>query len=500
MDDETKSYPKDQQFSFEQIKQLLDDSLGKTLGEVDKKHVFDRTKTNPKITGIAGDVVEQSILGYHSNSDKNPDILVDGNQVEVKTTGIRFSKQKGQEDRYEAKEPMSITAVSPSLITSEIFDDSHFWKKLIRMLLVYYLYDSPVKVEAKDYANFELKGYEFHKFSDEDKAVLQNDWEIVRDFIKDIQKDYPENPESQYPRISSELRDRLLYIDTAPKWPNPPRFRLKRSVVTSIVQEHFYGNKHAEITDLVKSYKSYADIDERLREVTRRYKGKTVHELLDALSIPYDNINKLNKAISERIIIKMLGGESSKISKIDLFAKAGIIAKSICLTFSGKRTEDTKLFSIDFDEFDNPDLSFEDSSFYDFFTKQTIFIVFQERDKAQKFKDNIFVGFKRFSYDSDFIDKEVFKTWNEIKELIVNRKLVESSIEKKDGEIKINKNGEIAKAINFPKSNDHEIFVRGSGIDSSKKPLVLQGIRMYKQYIWVKGKYIVARLDELKYL
>lgn len=38
--------------------------VNKTLGQVDVNNVFARTITHPKITGIAGDVVEQSILGY----------------------------------------------------------------------------------------------------------------------------------------------------------------------------------------------------------------------------------------------------------------------------------------------------------------------------------------------------------------------------------------------------------------------------------------------------
>lgn len=86
-------YSKDETFTYEEIIKLLNEAIGKTLGEVDKNHVFDRTKTNPKITGIAGDIIEQSVLGYSANSDNHPDILVNGQQVEVKTTGIRFPRK-----------------------------------------------------------------------------------------------------------------------------------------------------------------------------------------------------------------------------------------------------------------------------------------------------------------------------------------------------------------------------------------------------------------------
>lgn len=35
-----------------------------------------------------------------------------------------------------------------------------------------------------------------------------------------------------------------------------------------------------------------------------------------------------------------------------------------------------------------------------------------------------------------------------------------------------------------------------SGIDSSVKPYCIQGIHMYRQYIWIKGKYMVDRLKK----
>ena len=72
--------------------QKLNTYLGKTLGEADSNNVFDRTIKHPKITGIAGDVVEQSILGYPADSDQRPDLIVDGVPTELKVTGLRRSK------------------------------------------------------------------------------------------------------------------------------------------------------------------------------------------------------------------------------------------------------------------------------------------------------------------------------------------------------------------------------------------------------------------------
>ena len=74
---------KDRKFSLEEIVAILDAAMGKTLGEVDVNHVFDRTIDHPKITGIAGDVVEQSVLGFDPDNLAEPDIDVDGVLIEL---------------------------------------------------------------------------------------------------------------------------------------------------------------------------------------------------------------------------------------------------------------------------------------------------------------------------------------------------------------------------------------------------------------------------------
>ena len=59
----------DRKFTKEQVYNLLEGAKGKTLGEVDKSHQFVRTLESTKITGIAGDVIEQSVFGY--KKDRN---------------------------------------------------------------------------------------------------------------------------------------------------------------------------------------------------------------------------------------------------------------------------------------------------------------------------------------------------------------------------------------------------------------------------------------------
>ena len=456
-------------FHKKELIKILDSCLDKTLSEVDTNNVFEKTIKHPKITGIAGEVIEQSVLGYPADKRQEPDLNIDGIKTELKTTGMRH---KGK--YFDAKEPMSITAVSPNKIINEEFENSNFWHKLEHLLFVYYLYDSPSPVRASQYANFPIKGYQFYEFDSEDKEILKKDWETVRNFIKHLQDEY-ENYEDEYPRISYELRPKLMYIDTAPKWPNRPRFRLKRRVVSSIIKEHF-GEK---LEQLPGKYTSYSEIDKTLHELSEKYKGKSIKELLELLNI---DETRVNKAIGEQIIVKMFGGQSKKINQIELFNKAGIIGKTLTLTEKGFRKEDMKLFTIDFNEFKDESIQFEDSQVYDYFANNKFLcIVFQKPHSEAKMIENKFIGFKIINFDEEFIENEVKITWETIKDLIVNDKLEEVIILDRHGNPRKNRSGNIMSAPNFPKSSERKVFVRGTSSTSDVKPWNINGVQMYRQ-------------------
>ena len=68
---------------------------------------------------------------------------------------------------------------------------------------------------------------------------------------------------------------------------------------------------------------------------------------------------------------------------------------------------------------------------------------------------------------------------------------------RKSGEIVRNKNGEVSSAPNFMKSRENDVFMRGSGVDSSlrHKTECVNGMRMLPQYVWIKGSTIVEELN-----
>lgn len=463
--------------------------IGKTLAEIDSAGVLSGKSRNK---GFVGNVIEQSVLGYPADSNQRPDLVVNGVETELKSTGIITDKGDYE---FQAKEPMSITAVSPETIVGEDFVTSHFWKKLEHLLLVYYFYagrDIP-------YADFVIKGFEFHEWDDDDVDVLKADWTLVRDFIAQAQRQSSTQAEceAQYPRISSELNRQLMYTDTSPKWPNRPRFRLKRRVVTSLVQEHFGMRSEA----LPEDYATFSEIDAKCHDLAVRNAGKTVSELMQELGIPLPK-DGINKGVAEAIVVRMFGGTSRKMADVELFDRIGLLPKSIVLTMKGGRTEDMKLLRIDFGEIADPHQRFEDSSFMDYFAQnQVLLILFEEPGHDRPFGENRFVGFARLWFDDKFIEEAVRPVWRRMRQLVRGHQLRDVVETDKDGRPRINKKSRtVRSAPNFPKSKDGIVFVRGTGSDATDKVEVVNGIPMYRQNLWIKGSYLAKRVAGMNML
>lgn len=98
------------------------------------------------------------------------------------------------------------------------FENSHFWEKSERLLIVFYEYKSYSVVPASQYYDFPVVGYCYNKFSDNEKAQLKNDWEIVRDYLQNIYEAYDNQDERDKNLIgfTHKLRPSLLLIELVP--------------------------------------------------------------------------------------------------------------------------------------------------------------------------------------------------------------------------------------------------------------------------------------------
>ncbi len=505
--------------------------LGLTLEKIDNKNFFERIKEYSLQKGVAGSLIEQCVLGYEPDSKQEADLIVcDGEKeirTELKTTGMVISEKPVE--HFVAKEPMSITAVGIYDIAEQTFETSHFWEKLEHMLIVYYQYMANHSVEAYDYRMFPIKGYEFHEFEELEVEALRQDWENVRSLAEQIinhhpgerNKEWKEVVKQEYIDTHGELRRVLNYIDLAPKF--PPRFRLKKTIVSSIIAKHF----GYELEQLPGRYSTISDIDKKCKELTEQYSGELIGSLARRFDIPIVSEKGIDKkGVAENIVTAMFGGSSKKINQIEIFEKFGFIAKTIVMTSAGGRTEDMKLFHVNFDEIVLREMIeddgtvrefvFEDSEFYSYFADHEILcIVFQEPNltmiespekvyyaRPKSLSANKFIGFKRILFSDEFIDKTVRRLWEDIRDKVINNKLVDVVQRDSDGFPKVNRSGDISSAPNFMKSKDNAVFMRGSGIDSAlvHKTECVDGIKMLPQYVWIKGTAIIDELNNVEYL
>lgn len=487
-------------FTRNQILQLLNAAMGRTLLEVDSRHLFIQYEKMDKVTGLAGNIVEQSILGCEPDNRQDVDIYIDGVGYEIKTTGMVVPKDKNSAYFYECKEPVSVTAVSIQKIVNENFETSNFWHKLEHLLWVYYWYKAESTVKPAGYKPFPLLKFQLFEFDETDKLRLKHDWLLVRDFLISIHREYPteEGRKKQYPLLSSKLRKVLLVIDTAPKYPNPPRFRLKRDFASEIAGNLFSKEGKIPLVKLSKPIMDYSDIDRKCEELNRLYAGKTFAEIADMLnvsiSVPIsvahhrkeesqDNVIPI-KNFAEYVVLRMFDSNATSLNDIEDFVKIGIIAKSLPLWPSGKPKESMKLFSPNFNEWMG-ERDFEDSFLHDYFTEhQFLFIVYQY-DNGIRFK-----GFKRVVIPDEFIYNDVKKFWLEVRSLIKENRLRIVKSFRKDGTPIINKSGSQREAPNFPKEKNFNVFMRGSAKESIEKlkTLELNGLRMIPQEVWLSKK------------
>lgn len=508
----------DRKYTKAFVYNLLEGVKGKTLGEVDSSDQFARTLKNDKITGIAGDVIEQSVFGYERDSKQECDIEIDGVLTELKTTGVRVPKYdlksvKGKAGAaynvyLGAKEGISITGVTFEPDIQRDFMTSHFWEKSEHLLIVFYEYKSYDVVPASEYAKFPIVDYCYNHFSDEERCKLQNDWEIVRNYLQIIYAKYSTQEErnENLQGFTHVLRPDLMLIELVPGFKKKstgayqkPRYRLKQTFVDYIVRGHFDKSRTATEIKLNESFSSFSQLDARCHILAAKYKGMTFLQLKRLFAI---DTEMSTKDFGAKCVLKMFDANCNRLNQISDFTKVGIIAKTITVTPTGGRTEDMKLKHIDFDEWADRNVDFEESELYTYFCEHSFLLpVFCEHDADDSSKTT-FEGFKRFAFDEAFIENEVKRTWEDSRNLIHHNELEWEYLYDKKGNKRMNKSGSYMGAPNFPKSAEYEVFFRG-GADVSTdatRTEVVNGIKMLPQFFWLKGSYIADKLQTLSYL
>ena len=223
---------------------------------------------------------------------------------------------------------------------------------------------------------------------------------------------------------------------------------------------------------------------------------RSFSELMGAEKIEWNDKTKTatshymtDKNFAELVVLKMFGSNAKSLNAIEDFAKIGLIAKSLPLNSKGAPKESMKMFTPNFEDWMTEE-TFDESFLREYFAEhQFLLMAYQYTDSKIKSPESIkFVGFKRVYFTDNFIETSVKKFWEDVRSLVKDNGLKIVKKYRADGSPIINpKSGTQKEAPNFPKEADYDVFMRGSASTSSEssKTLVINGLRMLPQEIWL---------------
>src|SRR5699024_5686870 len=127
---------------------LKNKSLREVCGKEIEKHGY-------KGKGSFGQILEKFYFGYEPNSDAQPDFPEAG--LELKSSPLKTLKNGD----FRSKERLVLNIINYLEVHKEDFENSSFWKKNARLLLVFYLWDR--EIELLDYLIKLVDDWEYPK-------------------------------------------------------------------------------------------------------------------------------------------------------------------------------------------------------------------------------------------------------------------------------------------------------------------------------------------------
>lgn len=439
----------------EAILKRAQEAIGIPLKDIDKTGRLSTGK------GAIGTVIEESWYGYSPNGESEPDFSEAG--VELKVTPYI----KGKKGDIRAKERLVCNIINYMEEYDKTFKTSAFWHKCETMLLMSYehLKDVPK-------GEYKIDKAVLFSFPEEDLCIIENDWKIIIDKIRNGQAHLISEGDTMYLAACTKGAT-AASVRKQPFSDIPAKQRaysLKSSYMTQVLNTYIFGNSVNERVikdwhDLKKN--TFEDI---IVDKLKPFFGKTQQELKTLFSV-----ESTAKNLNEVLLAKMLG-VTGKIAYTDEFQKACIVPKAIRVQKTGKIKENMSFPTFDFIKL-SKETEWEESDLYNYLAPtKFLFVIFQENDNGELVFDRV----KFWNIPNDDLE-EVHRVWQRTVDTI--RKGVQL-IPTKQGI-----------SNNLPKQSESPIaHVRPHGKDGSDKLPLPDGRMMTKQCFWLNRSYVEKQI------
>ncbi|MDO8336114.1 MAG: Sau3AI family type II restriction endonuclease [Candidatus Saccharibacteria bacterium] len=415
---------------------------GKTLSQA--VNLVD-TLENVKNKGDLGTMVERYYFGYEPNSTKGPDFAEAG--VELKTTGVK----KASTGKYKAKERLVLNMIDYVQLVDEQWSNSSLLAKCRVMLILFYLYEKDVPVFDR---RFVLDPVLF-SFPVEDLAVIQRDWETIRDKILAGKAHELSEGDTFYlaacRKGSGGVGEKLRKQPFSDVGAKSRAFSLKPSYVNRIINDFTSEASSLDITD--------GSIEAATEQKFQPYLGMAVDDI--ALKLDFHKKGKNDKGYYSNLTMRILGGKKLVTAELE---KAGIEPKTIRVNKNWMPKEAMSFPTFKYMEI--IDEQWEDSKFYSKIEQKFLFVVYR--------------------YDeNDVLRLEGVKYWNMPYSDRVEAQRVWEDTRRRVG----------VDASDLPSSSESTVaHVRPKGRNALDVLPTPQGTMLQKKCFWLNKAYIASQI------
>lgn len=464
--------------SLSEVTEMLLQVRGKTFREIDKTGRSSVLSNK----GSLGNIIEESVFGYHINSDKAPDINIGGDFYELKVTPIKHLSRKSQQ-QFAAKERLVIEIINYLTLPDEDFDNSTFWNKARNMLIIYYVDDRENKKEQSR-LDCEITDFFVMRYEPDELATIRSDWQYIHDKVKSGHADELSESDTNFlaactkgSTAAKSWRDAPAPEDSGTETIRAKQraFSYKASYMTAVLRR--VQNTTSDLQRLQISPET--TLQDYVSAKLQQFQYRNIKEITDKLELPISSSYSFNSQLA----LTMLGATGSNISKVEQFAAANVTQlKTVVLYDNGFPEQHMSFPAIpqeEWDELADPNMKFTDSKLYDFFENNKFyFVVFQAHGKnrktSNKEEDTLLGGFLWNMPETD-IFKYVQPAWEEVHRLMVNKE----PLHYYEGENRL------------PGTSFNHVFhMRPHARDGKDTVLLPNGEKITKQCWWLDKAYI----------
>ena len=372
--DYTQFYDKNDEKSIVSYAEKL---VGKTFLEVieekvpGKRDEIMQTYGNKARKGGLGNLLEEVYFGYKANSKQDADFEETG--IELKATCYEVNK-KGL---LRAGERLVLTMISYEKPVEMDFFKSHAWRKMSKILLIYYLRNRLLNSSLL----YKIGYTKLFTPPEKDLIIIRADYDYISKKITEGKAHELSEADTMY--LGACTKGETAEKSIVPQFygnhlPAKKRaFCLKNSYMTYVLNNYIIGTSESDESII----KDIEDIKEKpfgevLINRLKEYTGQYDTQLAEKFSI-----NTRNKGYRALLIYAMLGVKGNKAEE---FVKANIEIKTVRLTETGINPEHFRLHDFDFKELASQDWE-ESELFNQLESTQFLLAVYRETPSGIKY-------------------------------------------------------------------------------------------------------------------